>query len=85
VFMKPKRKLERAHGRAFVTIIRKGTGSERRGVILETRDGEQIVLSRLGANPFQDPETLALGGHTLEVEGYRLGSELRYVSVRVVE
>lgn len=78
--MTPERKLERVRGRASLTVVRKGTGSEHQGVVLETPAGERLVRVRVGGNPFDDPQTRALDGRTLEVEGYRVGSELRYVA-----
>jgi hypothetical protein len=39
---------------------------------------------RLGGNPFDDDETRALAGKQIEVEGYRVGSELRWTAVRDV-
>lgn len=79
------RKLERVRGRASLTTVRRGTGSEHTGIVLDTSEGERLILVRLGANPFEDRETRKLAGSTLEVEGYRVGSELRYVSFREVE
>ncbi len=79
------RELERIRGRASLTTVRKGTGSEHTGVVLETTEGERLILVRLGANPFEDSETTRLDGMQLEVEGYRVGTELRYTAVRKVE
>jgi hypothetical protein len=78
------RKLERVKGLAILGTVRRGTGSEHVGVMLDTSDGEPLILVRLGANPFADRETRKLVGSTLEVEGYRVGRELRYVSTRKV-
>jgi hypothetical protein len=64
--------------------VRRGTGSEHLGVVLYTPEGERLILVRIGGNPFDDPETRKLDGLTIEAEGYRLGSELRYVSVRQI-
>ncbi len=83
--MTPERKLERLRGRAALATVRKGTGSEHTAVVLDTDAGERLILMRLGANPFNDPETRRLEGLILEVEGYRVGSELRYVSVREIK
>jgi hypothetical protein len=76
------RKLIRVQGHARLETVRKGTGSEHDGVVLETPDGERLILVRLRGNPFDDPQTRALCGRTIEVEGYRVGSELRYVAAR---
>jgi hypothetical protein len=82
--MTPERKLERVKGLATLATVRRGTGSEHTGVMLDTSEGERLILVRLGANPFEDLETRELVGSTLEVEGYRVGNELRYVSTRKV-
>jgi len=80
--MTAERKLERLRGRVTHTAVRKGTGSEHEGVVLETAGGERLILVRIGGNPFDDPDTRALAGRTVEVEGYRVGNELRFVSTR---
>jgi hypothetical protein len=82
--MSSERKLERFRGRAQVQTVRRGTGSEHVGVVLETTGGERLNLVRLGGNPFTDPATDKLSGSTIEVEGYRIGTELRYVTVHEV-
>ncbi len=76
------RKLVRVRGRVTSEMVKTGTASEHQGVVLYTADGERVVLVRLGGNPFSDAETQRLVGHEVEVEGYRLGNELRYVSAR---
>jgi hypothetical protein len=79
------RKIERVTGRASVATVRRGTGSEHSGVVLETPEGERLILVRLGANPFEEQESRKFAGHILEVEGYRVGNEIRYVSIRELE
>ena len=64
--------------------LRAGTGSAHTGAVLRTDDGDQLALVRLGGHPFEDPATQALDGRRVEVEGYRLGRELRFVSLRVL-
>jgi hypothetical protein len=64
--------------------VRPGTGSEHVGIVLETSEGDRLNLVRLGGNPFDDPETRKWSGRTIEVDGYRVGLELRYVAVRDV-
>lgn len=83
--MAEERKLVRIRGRAVARRVRQGTGSEHEGVVLETPSGEAWKLVRLGGNPFSDPETVALTGREVEVEGYCLGHELRYVEARDVK
>ncbi|HOB98762.1 MAG TPA: hypothetical protein PKM43_08460 [Verrucomicrobiota bacterium] len=78
-----KREREIYRGRARLETVRRGTGSEHVGVVLETPDGQRFNLVRLGGNPFDDAETRELSGHTVEVEGYRVGSDLRYTVARV--
>ena len=78
------RKLECFRGHAQLETVRRGTASEHLGVVLTTSDGERLNLVRLGGNPFDDSETRAWSGRALEVEGYRVGSDLRYVTVREV-
>jgi hypothetical protein len=80
--MPPERKLERLEGRALLQAVRAGTASEHVGVVLELANGERLNLVRLGGNPFEDAETRALAGKTIEVEGYRVGHDLRYVTAR---
>ena len=82
--MTPQRKLERVTGRTTLATVHRGTGSEHTGVVLDTSEGERLILVRLGTNPFEDLKTRKLSGRTLEVEGYRVGSELRYVSIREI-
>jgi len=79
------RKLERIRGRTHINTVRRGTGSEHLGVVLETAEGDRWILVRLGGNPFDDAETRKLSGRTIEVEGYCVGSELRYVAAREVD
>jgi hypothetical protein len=82
--VKPVRKLTRIRGEARLETVRRGTGSEHTGVILESPEGKRWILVRIGGNPFDDPETRNLSGRTIEVEGYCVGAELRYVAVRDV-
>jgi hypothetical protein len=80
--MKPKRKLELICGQANLETVRRGTGSEHLAVTLKTPTGERWILVRVGGNPFDDSETRKLSGRTIEVEGYCVGNELRYVAAR---
>ena len=80
--MKSVRTLTRIRGEARLETVRRGTGSEHTGVVLETPEGDRWILVRIGGNPFDDPETRKLPGRTIEVEGYCVGAEFRYVSVR---
>lgn len=60
--------------------VRRGTASEHTAVVLKTDDGEELILQRLGANPFSDPESDKLAGQRVAVEGYRVGRVFRYTS-----
>lgn len=79
--MAKKPKLEKLAGRVSARRVLQGTGSEHTGVILETANGEQVRLQRIGGNPFRDEMTNALVGHTISVEGYRLGDIFRFTKV----
>jgi hypothetical protein len=78
------RKLERICGRANLETVRRGTASEHLGVTLKTPKGKKWILIRIGGNPFDDAATRKLSGRSVEVEGYRVGNELRYVSAREI-
>jgi hypothetical protein len=82
--MAPGTKLELIRGHARLETVRRGTASEHTGVTLETSDGARWNLVRLGGNPFNDPETHRLSGRHVELRGYRVGSEFRYVAARDV-
>lgn len=76
------RQVVRLQGHVTSEPVRKGTGSEHVGVVLETAGGERLLLVRLGGNPFDDSDTRELVGREVEVEGYRIGRELRYIEAR---
>jgi len=65
--------------------VRHGTGSEHEAIVLRTDEGEELILQRIGANPFKDPEGEKLVGQRVTVEGYRLGKVFRYLSARTFE
>lgn len=58
--------------------VREGTGSAHTALVLTTDDGEELILQKLGANPFVNPDCEALEGRRVAVEGYLLGKVLRY-------
>ena len=64
------RKLECVRGRAKLETVHRGTGSEHLGVTLKDSNGKKSVLVRIGRN--------------VEVEGYRVGNQVRYVSAREI-
>ena len=78
------RKLECIRGRAKLETVHRGTGNEHRGVTLRDSKGKKCILIRIGGNPFDDPETRKLPGRNIEVEGYRVGNQLHYVSAREI-
>lgn len=65
--------------------VRHGTASEHTALVLRTDEGEELILQRIGGNPFADPEGDKLAGHRVVVEGYRLGKVFRYVAASVEE
>jgi hypothetical protein len=56
-------------------VVAAGSKSERDAVVLVTASGE-LVLRRLGGNPFADPELDALVGATIRCTGELRGSTL---------
>lgn len=60
------------------SAVRSGTASAHTAPVLVTATGERLVLVRLGGNPFQDAPALNLDGRRVEVQGFRLGNELRF-------
>lgn len=58
--------------------VRLGTASEHTALVLQTDEGEELILQRIGANPFTDAEGEKLVGQRVTVEGYRLGKVFRY-------
>ena len=78
------RKLERIRGHAKLETVRRGTGSDHLGTTLKSTKGKKWILVRIGSNPFDDAETRKLSGHSVEVEGYCVGNEVRYVSARKI-
>jgi hypothetical protein len=75
------RALVRRVGVVQLRELRGGTASAHRGVVLCTDGGEALPLVRVGANPFDDPETRALEGHRVCLEGYVVGQDFRFVRV----
>jgi hypothetical protein len=79
--MSPDRKIEKVKGYASLATVRRGTASEHTGIVLDTAEGEHLILIRLGSNPFEIEDSRNLAGRQLEVEGYRVGNELRYTAI----
>lgn len=70
---------EKLQGVVQATTVRAGTASAHAGAVLLTDAGERLVLVRLRGHPFRDAQARALDGCRVEVEGYRLGGELRFL------
>jgi hypothetical protein len=79
--MSSNRELQRLRGRASLATVRRGTASEHTALVLDTQAGERLKLVRLGGNPFEIHDEREFAGRWLEVEGYRVGNELRYTSI----
>jgi hypothetical protein len=77
--MAAERKLETVAGVAEAAVVRRGTASEHRAIVLETDAGERLILQRIGGNAFQDEPTDRLAGQQVSAQGFRLGDVFRYV------
>ncbi len=77
----PEPALTRLGGVVRLGARRRGTASEHVGAVLHTEAGEAVPLVRIDANPFDDPDTRALDGRRVQLEGYRVGAEFRFVRV----
>ena len=64
--------------------VAQGTASDHVAAVLHTQSGEDLQLVKLGDNPFADKHASALVGHEVEVEGYRIGGQLRYLKATVL-
>ena len=77
--MSKERQIERVKGKVKAQTVLRGTASEHRGVVLTTREGENLIIQRIGGNPFHDPATEALSGHEVDLQGYRVGNIFRFI------
>ena len=73
---------ERLRGAVSEERVRRGTGSEHQAVVLHTEGGEDLILQRIGGNPFDDDDARTLIDRTIVVEGHRLGRLFRYLNAR---
>ncbi len=80
----PERDLVRVKGRLEREVVRRGTGSEHDSWVLVSKTHGQLLLKRLGANPFELGSPPAEPGCEVEAEGYLLSGELRYTSLRKI-
>ena len=78
------RPLVRVRGRLSRATVRKGTGSEHESWVLASPSHGELVLKRLGANPFELGDPPAKPGAEVEAEGYLLNQEMRYTTLREV-
>lgn len=62
--------------------VRAGTASEHESWVIDTDDGERLILTPAQANPFQKPALPFKAGTRIEVEGYPLDGEIRYASLK---
>jgi len=76
------RKLVKVRGRTSLETVRRGTGSQHESLVLMTDKGERFLLKALGKNPFEIDRTGPKPGEDVEVEGYVVGKELRYKTLR---
>jgi len=76
------RELVCVRGRLEYGTVRRDTASEHTSWVVVSKDFGTLLLKRLGANPFEREALPAEPGCEIEAEGYLLGSELRYVSLR---
>jgi len=75
-------KTVRVRGRLASALVRRGTASEHESWILESEKHGRLTLKRLGGNAYEKGPPPAAPGSEVEAEGYLLGSELRYTTLR---
>jgi len=69
-------------GRIASAVVRRGTASEHDTWVLESEKHGRLILKRLGGNPYEKGPAPADPGCKVEAEGYLLGKELRFTSLR---
>ncbi|MGE5151992.1 MAG: hypothetical protein ACM3II_17895 [Rhodospirillaceae bacterium] len=74
----PARPTVTLRGTLAVEVVRRGTASEQRALVLASDAGERLLLVKLGGPSFGLPPEARLAGRRVEVEGYRLDGELRF-------
>jgi hypothetical protein len=72
----------RVRGQLASELVSRGTASEHLAWVLNSTSRGQVLLKRLNANPFELGAAPAPPGCEVEAEGYLLGNELRYTSLR---
>ncbi len=63
----------RISGKVLRKEVARGSKSEHEAVVLRTKDGEELVLRRLGGNAFADPQLDKLVGASITAEGQVAG------------
>lgn len=81
--MSSQRRLETIEGHVDSASVARGTASQHSGLVLTTPDGEELILQRVGGNPFRDAVTQELSGQDVSLEGFRLGKVFRFVRANV--
>ena len=76
------RKAVKLRGVLASARVRAGTASEHESWVIDTDDGERLILTPVAANPFQKAALPYLPGTRIEVEGYPLDGELRYTALK---
>lgn len=76
---------EHMEGTVSRATVRRGSAGEYSAPVLTTDDGEQLILQRIGSNPYQDAAADALIGCRVSVEGHRLNRVFRYLRAEVIE
>ena len=79
------RQPEHLTGRVVQSLVRPGSAGEHDAVVLQLAEGPEIILQRRGGNPFDDPDTKRLVGHTVRVTGFRIGEVFRFIDAEVLD
>lgn len=82
---KADRQIESVSGKVEREVVRRGTASEHGAAVLHAAGGERLILQRVGGNAFDDAVTRALVGHSVRVEGFRLGDVFRYTKAEQLD
>lgn len=64
---------EEVHGRVIRDLVSRGSKSEHHALLIETPDGERLMLRRRGGPAFGDTSFDALVGKTIIAKGDRIG------------
>lgn len=71
-----------ARGELKTSVVRKGTGSEHQSLVIDDEHRGRLVLTPLNGNSFELPQEQSMCGQAVEVRGYLLDHELRYLSLK---